>query len=140
MVAKQQASQCDIVTGTRYAPTGGVFGWDFKRKLTSRGANLLAQLLLQPKASDLTGSFRLYRRDVFDEVIRQVVSKVRWWQWDSFSLGHFGRSLNQAIELTGAECLATCFALQVVHRREACHGEIYICCHVGQDQQGLQSN
>jgi dolichol-phosphate mannosyltransferase len=29
-----------VVTGTRYAQGGGVFGWDFKRKLTSRGANV----------------------------------------------------------------------------------------------------
>ena len=36
------------VTGTRYRSGGGVFGWNFKRKLTSRGANLLAQTLLQP--------------------------------------------------------------------------------------------
>ena len=36
------------VTGTRYAAGGGVFGWSFKRKLTSRGANLLAQALLNP--------------------------------------------------------------------------------------------
>jgi dolichol-phosphate mannosyltransferase len=77
MVAKQAATQCDVVTGTRYAPGGGVFGWDFTRKLTSRGANLLAQLLLQPHMSDLTGSFRLYKREVFDRVIRQVASKVR---------------------------------------------------------------
>ena len=48
-------SQCDClsgaVTGTRYRPGGGVFGWSFKRKLTSRGANLLAQTLLQPGVS-----------------------------------------------------------------------------------------
>jgi dolichol-phosphate mannosyltransferase len=36
------------VTGTRYRSGGGVYGWNFKRKLTSRGANLLAQTLLQP--------------------------------------------------------------------------------------------
>lgn len=36
------------MTGTRYAPGGGVYGWNAKRKLTSRGANLLAQTLLQP--------------------------------------------------------------------------------------------
>ena len=28
-----------------------MFGWNFKRKLTSRGANLLAQTLLQPGVS-----------------------------------------------------------------------------------------
>jgi hypothetical protein len=38
----------DAVTGTRYRDGGGVYGWNFKRKLTSRGANLLAQTLLQP--------------------------------------------------------------------------------------------
>jgi dolichol-phosphate mannosyltransferase len=36
------------VTGTRYVRDGGVFGWNFKRKLTSRGANYLAATLLQP--------------------------------------------------------------------------------------------
>ena len=47
-IAKQQATGADIVTGTRYIAGGGVYGWDLKRKLTSRGANILAQILLQP--------------------------------------------------------------------------------------------
>ena len=38
-IAKQKSQDYDIVTGTRYAGDGGVFGWDFKRKLISRGAN-----------------------------------------------------------------------------------------------------
>ena len=33
-------------------------GWDLKRKVISRGANFLAALLLNPRVSDLTGSFR----------------------------------------------------------------------------------
>lgn len=76
MVAQQRETQCDVVSGTRYKQNGGVFGWDLVRKLTSRGANLLAQLLLQPNASDLTGSFRLYKRSVFELIINQVQSKV----------------------------------------------------------------
>lgn len=52
-------------------------GWDLGRKITSRGANLLAQLLLQPNVSDLTGSYRLYKRAVFDNISREVTSKVR---------------------------------------------------------------
>ena len=44
-------SLAPAVTGTRYRAGGGVFGWNFKRKLTSRGANLLAQTLLQPGVS-----------------------------------------------------------------------------------------
>ena len=48
---KQQEGNFDIVSGTRYAPEGGVYGWDFRRKLTSRGANILASTLLQPGVS-----------------------------------------------------------------------------------------
>ena len=47
-IAKQQAGDFAIVTGTRYVSGGGVYGWDFQRKLTSRGANILASVLLQP--------------------------------------------------------------------------------------------
>ena len=54
----QQKHDYDIVTGTRYSGNGGVFGWDLRRKLTSRVANYLADFLLQPNVSDLTGSFR----------------------------------------------------------------------------------
>ena len=54
----QEEKDYDIVSGTRYIGNGGVYGWDLKRKLISRGANYLAQTLLRPGASDLTGSFR----------------------------------------------------------------------------------
>jgi len=55
---KQLETNADIVTGTRYLEGGGVYGWDLRRKLTSRGANVLAHTLLWPRVSDLTGSFR----------------------------------------------------------------------------------
>lgn len=69
MIKQQRLHGLDIVTGTRYAssPTpvsdiaytpGGVYGWDLKRKLVSRGANYLADTVLSPGVSDLTGSFR----------------------------------------------------------------------------------
>ena len=63
----QQKYDLDIVTGTRYRngskpggvdTKGGVHGWDLKRKLVSRGANFLADTVLNPGVSDLTGSFR----------------------------------------------------------------------------------
>lgn len=57
-IDKQKEGNYDVVSGTRYAYGGGVSGWDLRRKLISRGANYLAQVLLQPGASDLTGSFR----------------------------------------------------------------------------------
>lgn len=58
MIKKQEKNNFDIVTGTRYAGNGGVYGWDFKRKLISRGANFITQIMLRPGVSDLTGSFR----------------------------------------------------------------------------------
>ncbi|KAI9796261.1 MAG: dolichol-P-mannose synthesis [Piccolia ochrophora] len=65
----------DIVTGTRYAGDGGVYGWDLKRKFVSRGANLFADTVLRPGVSDLTGSFRLYKRSVLEKVMGSTESK-----------------------------------------------------------------
>ena len=51
----------------------GVYGWDFRRKLTSRVANFLAKTLLGNKCTDLTGSFRLYKKPVLEKVIKDIV-------------------------------------------------------------------
>ncbi|XP_071649781.1 dolichol-phosphate mannosyltransferase subunit 1 [Temnothorax longispinosus] len=75
MAELQRYLELDIVSGTRYAQGGGVYGWDFRRKLVSRGANFLTQILLRPGASDLTGSFRLYKKDVLEKLIQSCVSK-----------------------------------------------------------------
>lgn len=53
----------------------GVYGWDLKRKFVSKGANIFADTLLRPGVSDLTGSFRLYKKDVLSNVISKVQSK-----------------------------------------------------------------
>lgn len=74
-IKKQKEDDYDIVTGTRYAGDGGVYGWDLKRKMVSRGANFLAEFFLRPKVSDVTGSFRLYKRDVLKKVIESTKSK-----------------------------------------------------------------
>ncbi|XP_020911013.1 dolichol-phosphate mannosyltransferase subunit 1 [Exaiptasia diaphana] len=74
-IRKQKENDYDIVSGTRYSGNGGVFGWDLKRKLISRGANYLTQILLRPGASDLTGSFRLYKKDVLQKLVDSCVSK-----------------------------------------------------------------
>lgn len=74
-IARQKEGDYDIVTGTRYAGDGGVYGWDLKRKLVSRGANFLASVVLRPGVSDLTGSFRLYKKPVLQKVIDVSKSK-----------------------------------------------------------------
>ncbi|GMR49163.1 hypothetical protein PMAYCL1PPCAC_19358 [Pristionchus mayeri] len=75
MIELQKEHEYDVVTGTRYVGDGGVSGWDFRRKLISKGANYLAQFLLEPGVSDLTGSFRLYKREVLADLIKECVSK-----------------------------------------------------------------
>uniref|UniRef100_A0A3B5Q7P0 Dolichol-phosphate mannosyltransferase subunit 1 n=2 Tax=Xiphophorus TaxID=8082 RepID=A0A3B5Q7P0_XIPMA len=72
---KQKEGDYDLVSGTRYQGSGGVYGWDLRRKLISRGANFLAQVLLRPGASDLTGSFRLYKKKVLESLVERCVSK-----------------------------------------------------------------
>ena len=74
-IKKQKETKANIVSGTRYVAQGGVFGWDLRRKLTSRVANFIADFLLDPKCSDLTGSFRLYERDVLEVLMNKVKSK-----------------------------------------------------------------
>jgi len=75
MVELMEKTKVQIVTGTRYAPGGGVYGWNIKRKLTSKGANFLADFLLNPGVSDLTGSFRLYERKVLEQILPQIQCK-----------------------------------------------------------------
>jgi len=75
MIRVQATNDYDIVTGTRYAGNGGVYGWDLKRKLISKGANIFADTLLRPGVSDLTGSFRLYKKDMLQNVITKVQGK-----------------------------------------------------------------
>jgi len=74
-ILKQKEGNFDVVTGTRYAGDGGVNGWDLKRKIISRGANFVTQFLLRPGVSDLTGSFRLYRKEVLERLVAATVSK-----------------------------------------------------------------
>ncbi|ELR53599.1 Dolichol-phosphate mannosyltransferase [Bos mutus] len=102
-IRKQKEGNFDIVSGTRYKGNGGVYGWDLKRKIISiaflalctwlyffrvetvfykenvffdsRVANFITQILLRPGASDLTGSFRLYRKEVLQKLIGKCISK-----------------------------------------------------------------
>nr|CAG4637267.1 EOG090X0B9X [Ceriodaphnia reticulata]SVE73127.1 EOG090X0B9X [Ceriodaphnia reticulata] len=74
-IKKQKEKDYDLVSGTRYSGSGGVYGWDLKRKIISRGANYVTQVLLRPGASDLTGSFRLYKTKVLEKLVQSCKSK-----------------------------------------------------------------
>nr|SVE75948.1 EOG090X0B9X [Daphnia hispanica] len=74
-INRQKEGNYDLVSGTRYSGFGGVYGWDIKRKIISRGANYVTQVLLRPGASDLTGSFRLYKKEVLEKLVQSCKSK-----------------------------------------------------------------
>lgn len=74
-IKKAKEKDYDIVTGTRYDGAGGVYGWDFKRKVISCGANVFTQMALGPSVTDLTGSFRMYKKPVLEKLI--TMSKSR---------------------------------------------------------------
>lgn len=59
-----------------------IAGWDLKRIFTSRGANLLANLLLNPGLSDLTGSYRLYKKEVITDLMCSVKGKTYVFQME----------------------------------------------------------
>ena len=71
-IQKQLETDCDIVTGTRYVTGAGVHGWDLRRKLTSRVANFLAKTMLGSNTTDLTGSFRLYKKQVIHKIMPEI--------------------------------------------------------------------
>lgn len=75
MIQKMKNDKLDVVYGSRYVPRGGICGWDFFRKMTSRVANYLTVQMLDVFVSDFTGSFRIYKRTVFEELIKEVKNK-----------------------------------------------------------------
>ncbi|MHB0869398.1 MAG: polyprenol monophosphomannose synthase [Chloroflexota bacterium] len=58
----------DLVLGSRYVPGGGVRNWGWTRKLISRGGSLYAQLILGAPVRDLTGGFKLFRRELLQDL------------------------------------------------------------------------
>lgn len=74
MLAKLQ--DCDLVVGSRYVEDGGVDEqWPLWRKGLSRFANFYARRILRLPLNDVTGGYRLWRRDMLARIpYQQVVS------------------------------------------------------------------
>jgi len=54
------SADAELVIGSRYVVGGCTVGWDWKRRLLSRGANLYARLLLASGIRDNTAGFRCF--------------------------------------------------------------------------------
>lgn len=58
----------DLVIGSRYVPGGRVVNWPTHREWLSRGGNLYSRLALGVPIRDITGGFRVFRREVLEEL------------------------------------------------------------------------
>jgi dolichol-phosphate mannosyltransferase len=62
------ADEADLVLGSRYVEGGGVSDWGPTRRAISRGGSTYARSLLGVGVSDLTGGFKVYRREVVEAI------------------------------------------------------------------------
>jgi dolichol-phosphate mannosyltransferase len=60
------ADDADLVLGSRYVEGGGVAGWEWHRRLLSRGGCWYARTILGVPVRDLTGGFKCFRRSVLE--------------------------------------------------------------------------
>lgn len=58
----------DLVIGSRYVRGGGVEGWGPIRRIISRGGSLFARTVLRLKPHDLTGGFKVWRRETLQAI------------------------------------------------------------------------
>jgi dolichol-phosphate mannosyltransferase len=64
-----EASQdADLVLGSRYVAGGGVSGWEWHRRVLSRGGCWYARTILGVPVRDLTGGFKCFRRSVLEAI------------------------------------------------------------------------
>jgi len=64
----------DLVIGSRYVEGGEMMNWPFKRRLISRGANIIAALVTGKKTKDCTSGFRCYSRGFVERVLPSLHS------------------------------------------------------------------
>ena len=61
----QALEDADVVLGSRYVPGGGLDpSWPLRRRMLSKGGNLYARFILGLPIRDVTGGYRLWRRQV----------------------------------------------------------------------------
>ncbi|MCW2721562.1 MAG: dolichol-phosphate mannosyltransferase [Pseudonocardia sp.] len=67
-------SDADLVLGSRYVPGGEVVNWPGHREWISRTGNLYSRLALGVSIRDITGGYRVFRRQVLEELDISSVS------------------------------------------------------------------
>jgi len=64
----EATSGADLVLGSRYAAGGRVEEWGSLRRAVSRGGSAYARAALGVDVADLTGGFKVFRREVLEEI------------------------------------------------------------------------
>jgi dolichol-phosphate mannosyltransferase len=64
----------DLVLGSRYVEGGGVEEWGALRRLISRGGCAYARAVLGVDVRDLTGGFKVFRREVLEAIDLATIS------------------------------------------------------------------
>jgi dolichol-phosphate mannosyltransferase len=63
-----------VVFSSRYISGGRIENWNFFRRLISFTANGFARFILRIPFTDVTSAFRVYSRDVFEEIVHRSVA------------------------------------------------------------------
>ena len=70
------AEDADLVLGSRYVEGGGVADWGAVRRLISRGGSAYARSVLGLGVHDLTGGFKVFRREVLERIELTTISSL----------------------------------------------------------------
>ncbi len=70
------AKEADLVLGSRYVEGGGVADWGPLRRTISRGGSAYARGVLGVEVRDLTGGFKVIRREVLEAIDLDSISSL----------------------------------------------------------------
>jgi dolichol-phosphate mannosyltransferase len=68
--------EADLVIGSRYVAGGGIEQWGPFRRLISRGGSAYARAILGVRVSDLTGGFKVFRREVLEAIEPETIPSL----------------------------------------------------------------
>lgn len=66
----------DLVLGSRYVEGGAVAEWGFTRRMISRAGSSYARAMLGLGVSDLTGGFKVFRRQVLEAIELETIPSL----------------------------------------------------------------
>ena len=70
------ATGADVVLGSRYVDGGGVENWGSLRRFISRGGSTYARAMLGVGVRDLTGGFKVFRREVLEAIDLDSITAI----------------------------------------------------------------